>query len=118
MLWCGPLRALTAVAAHAMALPRRGADIDVDQLLRFVTKTPERFAAVREFVQATLDDGRTTPAFTALRIAASFIVVDAAVEDKDTYDELRFGAKEGAGAHHFDLLHGEALRFKTWAGGA
>ena len=101
-----------------MALSWRGADIDVDQLLRFVTKTPERFAAVRESVQATLEDDRTTPAFTALRMAASRIIEGAAVEDKETYEELRFGAKEGAGAQHFDLLHGEALRFRAWAGGA
>ena len=101
-----------------MALSWRGADIDVDQLLRFVTKTPERFAAVRASVQAMLDHDNATPAFTVLRDAASFIVVDAAVEDKDTYEELRFGAKEGAGAQHFDLLHGEALRFRAWADGA
>ena len=123
---CSPLHAggvalcapLTAVAALTMALPRLGADIDVDQLLRFVTKTPERFAAVRASVQATLDDDRTTPAFTALRTAASWIIEGAGVEDKDTYEELRFGAKEGAGAQHFDLLHGEAIRFKAWAWGA
>ena len=86
----------------------------MDQLLRFVTKTPERFAAVRESVQATLEDDRKTPAFTALRVAASRIIVNDPKEEKDTYPELRFGAKD---APHFDLLHGEAIRFKAWGDG-
>ena len=92
-------------------------DIDVGQLLRFVTKTPERFAAVRISLTAVLKDNSATSAFTALRMAACNIIVKAPKEDKGTYHELRFGAKEGAGAQHSDLLHGEAIRFKAWGDG-